>query len=146
MTLYFPDGATAPVDASGAHTFLAKGDIVDGEAARVTCVTSHSNDGTWMVEGQITVGTSTHFGFYSHGAMQGVRHPAGFGILSPKLSREHSTQTGSESGATLTLVEPGRMAGTLDVPHLFNFKDDTECVLGTSYFQFENCALSYADL
>ena len=146
MTIYLPDSATAPVDASGAHTFLAQGDVVDGQAARVTCVTSRSNNGTWMVEGQITVGTNVHFGFYSHGTVLGQRHAAGFGILSPKLSREHSTQAGSESGATLTLLEPGRVAGTLDVPHLFNFKDDTECVLGPSHFQFENCALSYADL
>ena len=145
MTIYLPDGATAPVDASGAHAFLATGDMVGGAAARVACVTSHSKDGTWMVEGQITVGADTHFSIYSHGAVPGQRNAAGVGIVSPKLSREHSTQSGSESGATLTLVEPGRMAGTFDVPHLFNFKDDTECVLGTSYFQFENCVLSYAD-
>jgi hypothetical protein len=146
MTINLPDGAQAPVDSSGVHAQIANLDQVDGNQARVTCVTSKSNDGTWMVEAQMYVGTTAKFSFYAHGASPGQRNVAGFGIRSPKLSREHSTQVGSESGVMFTLLEPGKMSGTIDVPHLFNFEDDTECVLGTSYFHFENCGLSYADL
>jgi hypothetical protein len=145
MTINLPDGAQAPVDSSGVHAQIANLEQVDGNPARVTCITSKSNDGTWMVEGQLTLGPQTHFDFYAHGASPGQRNVAGFGIRTPTLSREHTTKPGSESGVMFTLLEPGTMSGTIDVPHLFNFKDDTECVLGVSYFHFENCRLSYSD-